>query len=113
MDDFDMKIGVHIKNARMKKGITQEQLAELSDLSTNHISKVERGMCSVKLKNISKICKVLDLSLDILISDTMQQPVQTDVFSTTQMTTIENYLKEALSVINTVNDSTNGTVTMK
>ena len=36
-------IGRRIKNAREKKHLTQEQLAELVDLSPMHISVIERG----------------------------------------------------------------------
>ena len=35
------KIGSFLKELRKEKGLTQEQLAELADLSTTHISNIE------------------------------------------------------------------------
>ena len=37
-------IGKIIKKLRKEKGFTQEQFAEKINLSTNYLSKVERGM---------------------------------------------------------------------
>ena len=101
MNDFDVRIGTHIKEVRTAQNMSQEQLAEQTSLSTNHISKVERGLCSAKLKNIVKICTVLGISLDTLVLGTSPQGGQKDTLSISQMATIENHLKEALSVLNT------------
>ena len=37
-------VGLRIKTAREAKGLTQENLAALVDLSPTHISVIERGM---------------------------------------------------------------------
>ena len=48
---MDLKaIGRHIKIAREQKGLTQEALAELVDLTPMHISVIERGFKPTKLE---------------------------------------------------------------
>jgi transcriptional regulator with XRE-family HTH domain len=37
----NISIGMNIKNARMKKGFSQEQLAEILDITNTHISYLE------------------------------------------------------------------------
>lgn len=47
--DNNLQIGEKIRKQRIKANLTQEKLAEYSDLSINFISKLERG----QKKNIS------------------------------------------------------------
>lgn len=67
MEDFDKIIGENIRTARRSRKLSQEKLAELSGLSTNHISKIERGRTSVKLKTMICICETLDIPLETVI----------------------------------------------
>jgi transcriptional regulator with XRE-family HTH domain len=62
-------IGRRVKAAREKKQLTQEQLAELVDLSTMHISVIERGVKLPKLETLINIANVLDVSADVLLQD--------------------------------------------
>ncbi len=61
------KVGELIKEARTKKGLSQEKLAGLIDgLSASELSKAERGekdLTSEELKAIAKICGVTQKSL--------------------------------------------------
>ena len=56
-------IGKKIKEARMNKHYTQEQLAEIVDISTNYLSKIERGLNSTTAETFLKIVKALDLDM--------------------------------------------------
>ena len=60
-------IGELIK-ARQGRGITQEQLAEMCDLSA-HIGHVERGTRALSLETLVKISLILDVSTDYLLMD--------------------------------------------
>ena len=52
---MDLKaIGRRIKIAREQKGLTQEALAELLDLTPMHISVIERGFKPTKLETFSE-----------------------------------------------------------
>lgn len=62
-------IGRRIKAARENKRLTQEQLAELVDLSPMHVSVIERGVKLPKLETLINIANVLDVSADVLLQD--------------------------------------------
>ena len=62
-------IGRRIKTARENKRLTQEQLAELVDLSPMHVSVIERGVKLPKLETLINIANVLDVPADVLLQD--------------------------------------------
>jgi transcriptional regulator with XRE-family HTH domain len=64
--DIALKLGYKIKYERDKKGISQEELSELSQVGIATIGKLERGICNITIKNLYNIAKVLDLDLGIL-----------------------------------------------
>ena len=57
-------IGKRIQYFRKKKGITQEQLSELIEISPHHLSALERGAYNIKLGTLVKILNILDCSAD-------------------------------------------------
>lgn len=57
------KFGKKVYQYRMEKHLSQEQLAELSELHRTYISAVERGIRSISLKNIEKISKALNVPI--------------------------------------------------
>lgn len=70
--EFDYKaIGLRIKMIRLKKDMTQEQLAGITDLSAPHISNVETGNTKVSLRALVKIANALDCSIDEILFDNM------------------------------------------
>ena len=72
-------LGRRIKAAREKKQLTQEQLAELVDLSTMHVSVIERGVKLPKLETLINIANVLDVSADVLLQDVINN--RAEIFS--------------------------------
>lgn len=62
-------IGKRIKAAREAAGMTQEELAEVLDMSTTHISVLERGVKPPKLETLIRIANVLEVSADTLLQD--------------------------------------------
>lgn len=70
MSFLDQKgIGKRIKIAREKKRLTQEQLAEMVNLSPMHVSVIERGVKLPKLETLILIANALDVSADTLLQD--------------------------------------------
>ncbi|MFL0198328.1 helix-turn-helix domain-containing protein [Clostridium sp. WILCCON 0269] len=53
-------IGVAIKEAREERGMTQEELGQISFLSNKTISAIETGRRSLTRDNLKTICKKLD-----------------------------------------------------
>ena len=47
-NEFTIQLGQRIKTARESAGLTQSGLAELADISTNHVSALERGVYDTK-----------------------------------------------------------------
>lgn len=60
-------LSIKLKEYRGKKGITQEQLAELLNVSDKSISKWELGNGYPSKKNMIKISDILNVSLEALM----------------------------------------------
>ena len=65
-------VGSKIKEKRKSCGMTQEQLAEMCDLSVSYIAHIERGTKSLSLESAVKVSNALGVSLDFLILDEIQ-----------------------------------------
>lgn len=60
-------IGLNIKKYRKKKGISQDKLSKLADISLNTVVKLELDKSpNPTLETIQKISKALDITLDEL-----------------------------------------------
>lgn len=55
-------IGSRIKQARLSKNMTQEDLADKIDISVAFLSRVERGNSRINLRRLNEICNLLDVS---------------------------------------------------
>lgn len=63
MEDID--IGFRIKQLREQKNLSQEQLANLLEISQSKLSKIENGrLKKIEMKLVLKFCKVIDIELD-------------------------------------------------
>lgn len=63
MADIKKSLGLRIRQLRMAKGLTQEQLADLSGISRQYIGDVERGERNIAIVNIEKIARALGVTL--------------------------------------------------
>ena len=63
------KLGDNIRNYREQQGFTQEKLAELSNISEKHLSKIERGKINIKIDTLVNIADALGTSVDKLLLD--------------------------------------------
>ena len=66
-------IGKRIKDNRIKAGFTQEKLAELVDLSTQHLSGIENGKTKFSFQTIVNIANELNTSTDMLLCGSLKQ----------------------------------------
>ena len=55
-----MEIGSKIKELRMKNGLTQEELADRSELSKGFISQLENDVTSPSISTLEDILQCLD-----------------------------------------------------
>ena len=81
-DDFEYrkKIGKKVKLARIKLGLTQDELAERLSLSTRYISQIERGISFGTASTIINICKTLGISADYLFEDIINPNEFSNIF---------------------------------
>lgn len=61
--DYLKKIGKNIRSLRQRARLSQEGLAELSELDRTYIGSVERGERNVSIINIRKIAKALKIEI--------------------------------------------------
>ena len=67
-----MKLGEKIKKERLRNRLTQEMLAEMADITSSYVGQIERGERKVTLSKLVRIANVLNVSIDYLLSDTME-----------------------------------------
>lgn len=63
--DFSL-IGSRIREVRILRGLTSEQLSEMVDLSSESLRHIEIGSSNPSLKKLFAIAEVLEVSLDYL-----------------------------------------------
>ncbi|MBQ2942714.1 MAG: helix-turn-helix transcriptional regulator [Clostridia bacterium] len=73
MIDFRL-MGTRIKLLRRDKNITQEQLAEKTGVSTEHISRIETGSFRPSIALIEKLSEALDVSEKLLLFGENESP---------------------------------------
>jgi transcriptional regulator with XRE-family HTH domain len=59
--------GKHVRELRIKRGLSQEKLAELADLHRNYIGGIERGERNIALLNIVKLARGLGVKPNKLL----------------------------------------------
>lgn len=64
-----MRFGEHLREIRKQKNISQEQLAELLNVSRQSVSKWEQDICYPEVEKLLLLSKVLGVSLDYLVGN--------------------------------------------
>ena len=64
---FHWDMGMRIAQRRKMAGLTQEQLAERIDVSTQTISYIETRHNAIRPENLAKLCEALDVSADFIL----------------------------------------------
>lgn len=65
------QIGIRIRQERIRNRLSQEQLAELANVSPQYISHIETGRKRASLEIIVYIVNALNISLDQLLADNL------------------------------------------
>jgi len=55
-------LGKNIKDARKSKGLSQNALAEILDISREHLAKIETAKRTISLGLLFKICDILEIA---------------------------------------------------
>ena len=73
-----MIIGSRLKEERLKKGYSQEQLGTLVGVSKVSISNYERGLEQPKMKRLQKLIDVLEISPNYILGKDVDIILETD-----------------------------------
>ncbi len=72
------KLGEMIREARMARGYTQKELAELSGISIRSIQRIENGVLEARSYTLKTLCSILDIpweKVTTVAQADMPQPV--------------------------------------
>jgi transcriptional regulator with XRE-family HTH domain len=61
-DPVQAALGQNVRKRRELKHLTQEKLAERSDLDPTYISGIERGLRNPGIKNVARIARALGIT---------------------------------------------------
>ena len=72
-DDLQAIFGQNVRIARLKLGMTQQQVADATGMAFSYVGKVENGGKNVTLDTVKKLAAVLDLDLGQLFRQAPSQ----------------------------------------
>jgi transcriptional regulator with XRE-family HTH domain len=59
MPNIHMQFGKSVRRLRLRRKVSQEELADLAGLHATYIGRIERGRQNISLTNIGKIARAL------------------------------------------------------
>lgn len=62
------KFGKNVKIERIKQDLTQEQLAEIMDVSQNYVANIECGKQNMSLGKVLELSQYLKVDIDNLLN---------------------------------------------
>ena len=85
------EMGRRLSARRKQLRLTQEEVAELADMTTQTISTAENGIKALRQVNIIKLCGSLKISADYLLFGTISNDDQSILFSKVSQLSPEQY----------------------
>jgi transcriptional regulator with XRE-family HTH domain len=67
METLEQKLGIMLKDAREKAGLTQLQVAEEMLLTKQRISEIEKGRARIPLSKIQRFCEVVGVEFSFSV----------------------------------------------
>lgn len=62
------RIGCRLKYYRLRKGLTQEELAEIAEFARSYYTEIETGKRNTSILNLHKLSLALDVSLKEIVN---------------------------------------------
>ena len=100
------EMGERIMQRRKKLGLTQEALADLSELTTQFVSYAESGKRGMRPENLMKVAAALGVSTDYLLTgdiidkDKLLLSDKLDKLTPQQVRIVENIIDECIALYN-------------
>ena len=67
-DDRLLQLGQKIRYERTKRGLSEEDLEEISSVSRRTISEIERGNADIRYTNLYQLAEAFNLSISELVN---------------------------------------------
>jgi transcriptional regulator with XRE-family HTH domain len=64
-----VKIGYRLRDLRVRRALTQEELAEKADVGTNTVARLERNETEPHMSTLRKLAKALDVDPSELVGE--------------------------------------------
>ena len=92
------EMGQRIMERRKKLGLTQEALAEMSELTTQFVSYAESGKRGMRPENLMKVAAALGVSTDYLLTGDIIDKEKLDKLTPQQVRIVENVIDECIAL---------------
>lgn len=79
MSDITLVVGKRLRACRIKKGLSQEKLAETAGFHPTYVGQVERGEKNLTIESLEKMCRALEISFSKLFEGIMPDPTKQDI----------------------------------
>ena len=70
MSDLSITVGQLIRNARLKKEISQEKLALICDIDRSYLGRIERGEVNITIEKLYELSSALEMDAKDLLNRT-------------------------------------------
>lgn len=67
MEDLRRQIGMRVRQWRQKKSLSQEALADISEINRTYMGEIERGEVHVTVATLDKIAAALGMAVSTLL----------------------------------------------
>ncbi|MCT3788230.1 helix-turn-helix transcriptional regulator [Elizabethkingia anophelis] len=67
-EELKSQIGKLVQLHRLRKGLSQLQLGNELNISSNHIGRIERAETNPTIENVVKLCNFLEIDILLLIT---------------------------------------------
>ncbi len=115
MDELLQNMGERLMQRRKQLRLTQEEVAERADMTTQTISTAETGRKALRPHNIIKLCRALEISADYLLFDEISSGNTLPLFAkfsqlpTEQYHYLEDIINSFTAAVNTNHQTENET----
>ncbi len=85
------KIGANIRLARVRKMMSQSELAKLLGVTQTHMSNLERGRCGITVTMLNELTNIFEVETDALLYGTPGISPEAELSAVVKTSGIENY----------------------
>jgi XRE family transcriptional regulator, aerobic/anaerobic benzoate catabolism transcriptional regulator len=71
MSEYLRQLGERLRSARVRRGLTQDQLAKLCQLSSRFLAKVEVGGGNISVARLRELARALDVPIETLAAENL------------------------------------------